>query len=92
MGMLAEGEELGSNLLHVAQVGQDYPGGLGSMKIGTATGTLRSDREMAVLNGQTACLAAGRLAPNRKPQLAPAGGLYRPHQQARVRQRDQAVR
>jgi hypothetical protein len=92
VGELAEGEELGSNLLHVGQSGPEYPGGSGSLKIVTATGTHRSDREIAVLNGPTACLAAGRLAPNRQTSISARGGLYRPNQQARVRQRDQAVR
>ena len=41
---LAEGEELGSNLLHVAQSIPGDPGGSHSLKIGRATGTPRSDR------------------------------------------------
>ena len=38
---LAEGEELGSNLLHVAQRSSGYPDGSGSLKMGAATGTQR---------------------------------------------------
>jgi hypothetical protein len=34
MKRLAEGEELGSNLLHVAQSSQGDPGGSGSLKLG----------------------------------------------------------
>ena len=55
---LAEGEELGSNLLHVAQSSPGDPGGSGSLKIGTATGALRSDPEDGG-TAPTACRAAG---------------------------------
>jgi hypothetical protein len=59
---VAEGEELGSNLLHVAQSSRGGSGGV--LKIGTATGTPRSDLEMTVLDGPTACRAAGRPTPD----------------------------
>jgi len=65
MKNMAEGEELGSNLLHVVQSSPGEPGGSGSPKIGMAAGSPRSDREMAVPNGLTACRAAGRPAPKR---------------------------
>ena len=48
MGKVAEGEELGSNLLHVAQSSPSDPGGSGSRKIGMAAGSPRPDRETAV--------------------------------------------
>lgn len=69
--ILAEGEELGSNLLHVAQSSPGDPGGSGSLKIGMAAGSPRPDPETAVPVGpRLARRSAGQ--PNRASHPRPA--------------------
>ena len=59
LGKLAEGEELGSNLLHVAQSSPEDPGGSGSLKLGRRLRNPRPNRGRTVRDDPTACRAGG---------------------------------
>ncbi len=71
LGELAEGEELGSNLLRVAQSSLEDPGGLGPLEKGPAHPTPPVRPEMAVPVHSLPRLAASQTADPRSPRQRP---------------------
>jgi hypothetical protein len=77
MGNLAEGEQLGSNLLHVAQSSPGGPGGSGSLKLGRRLEIPGQTGRWLYVTAHSLCRAAGWPAQPGNPDEYGRGGLDR---------------